>query len=87
MASDESLDAWLTDNVTTGFHAAGTCRMGPASDAGAVVDARLRVRGVDGLYVADASIMPDITAGLTHLTCFMIGERFAELFLDAGSTR
>ena len=87
MASDESLDAWLTDNVTTGFHAAGTCRMGPASDAGAVVDARLRVRGVDGLYVADASIMPDITAGLTHLTCFMIGERFAELFLDARGTR
>ena len=87
MASDESLDAWLTDNVTTGFHAAGTCRMGPASDPGAVVDARLRIRGVDGSYVADASIMPDITAGLTHLTCFMIGERFAELFLDARGMR
>lgn len=79
MRDDASLERWLLENVTTGFHAVGTCRMGPPGDPLAVVDQRLRVRGFENLYVADASVMPDITSGLTHLTCYMIGERFAEL--------
>ncbi|WP_198519611.1 GMC family oxidoreductase [Microbacterium sp. BR1] len=70
-------DVWIKANVATGYHAAGTCRMGPESDPLAVVDDRLRLRGVDGVYVADASIMPTITNALTNLSCYAIGERLA----------
>lgn len=76
-----ALDCWLYENITTGFHGAGSCRMGPSSDATAVVDQYLEVHGVEGLHVADASIMPDITTGMTNLTCYMIGERGAQLLL------
>ena len=79
LRDDASLERWLLENVSTGYHAVGTCRMGPASDPLAVVGQDLRVRGVEGLYVADASIMPDITSGLTNVTAFMIGERAADL--------
>ena len=72
-AGRADLDRWLLENVTTGFHAVGTCRLGE------VVDRELRVRGIEDLYVADASIMPDITTALTSATCVMIGERFADL--------
>lgn len=61
------------------FHGAGTCRMGV--DDRAVVGPDLRVRGVDGLRVADASIMPTITGGNTNAPCYMIGERAAQLVL------
>ena len=53
--------------------------MGPEDDDLAVVSASLRVRGFENLFVADASVMPDITSGLTNLTCYMIGERAAKL--------
>jgi choline dehydrogenase len=82
---DERLERWLLETVTTGFHAVGTCRMGPDGDPGAVVDQQLRVRGVRGLRVADASVMPAITTGLTNLTAFMIGERAADLLGESGS--
>ena len=59
------------------YHAAGTCRMGPASDREAVVDADLRVHGIDGVRVADASIMPVIVDAPTHAACVMIGEKCA----------
>ncbi len=59
-------------------HGAGTCRMGPASDPGAVVDQRLRVHGVSHLWVADASIMPTIPHAATNMTAIMIGERVAD---------
>lgn len=77
VASDERLEEWLRLNVATGYHGAGTCRMGPDGDDGAVVNERLAVRGTEGLYVADASVMPNLTTAMTNVTCFMIGERLA----------
>lgn len=67
---------------TTIFHPVGTAKMGPASDTLAVVDERLRVRGVDGLRVIDASVMPTITSGNTNSPTLMIAERGAEMVLE-----
>ena len=66
---------------TTAFHLAGTCRMGPATDREAVVDDRLRVHGIEGLRVADASIMPQITSANTNAAALMIGEKAADMIL------
>jgi choline dehydrogenase len=70
----------LPNRATSVYHAAGSCRMG--SDERAVVDPSLRVRGVSGLRVADASIMPSITGGNTNAPAMMIGEHAARLVLD-----
>ncbi len=76
--SDAELDAWIARTADTVHHAVGTCRMGTDSDLGAVVDARLRVRGIEGLRVADASVMPRITSGNTAAPSMLIGQRCAD---------
>jgi choline dehydrogenase len=78
LASDEALDDWLVRNLGTSHHISGTCRMGPASDPMAVVNQYGRVHGLDGLWVADASIMPDCIRANTNATTIMIGERVAD---------
>ncbi|MBY0234638.1 MAG: GMC family oxidoreductase N-terminal domain-containing protein [Burkholderiaceae bacterium] len=81
--SDEELARLAGDIATTIFHPVGTCKMGRADDVQAVVDSRLRVRGVAGLRVVDASIMPTITSGNTNSPTLMIAER-AAAWLKAG---
>ena len=83
MASDQALDVFLSREVTTGQHISCTCKMGPASDPMAVVDQYGRVHGLEGLRVADASIMPDCVRANTNVTTMMIGERIAD-FIKQG---
>jgi choline dehydrogenase len=76
--TDAELARLAGDIGTTIFHPVGTAKMGPASDPMAVVDSRLRVHGVQGLRVADASVMPTITSGNTNSPTLMIAERAAQ---------
>jgi choline dehydrogenase len=80
--SDEQLREYILGNIGTSYHPVGTCKMGPPEDPAAVVDERLRVRGVRGLRVADASIMPTIIGGNTNAPAIMIGERGADFMLQ-----
>jgi choline dehydrogenase len=74
---DAKLATFVREHAQTAFHPVGTCRMG--SDDPAVVDCELRVRGLDGLRVVDASVMPRIIRGHTHAPTVMIAERAAAL--------
>lgn len=78
--SDAEIEAWIGRTADTVFHPVGTCRMGTGPDA--VVDERLRVHGIAGLRVADASIMPTIPSANTHAPTVMIAEKASDMILD-----
>ncbi|MBV8503091.1 MAG: LysR family transcriptional regulator [Paucibacter sp.] len=75
---DEALHADIRGRADTQYHPVGTCKMGPATDPMAVVDAQLRVHGVQGLRVVDASVMPTLVGGNTNAPTIMIAERAAD---------
>jgi choline dehydrogenase len=83
VSSDEALQAYVREVGDTTYHPVGTCKMG--TDSLAVVDPELRVHGVEGLRVVDASIMPTITTGNTNAATIMIGEKAADLIKAAGT--
>jgi len=79
LTSDRDLERFVREKADTIYHLAGTCRMGPDSERDAVVDASLRVHGVERLRVADAAIMPNVVNAPTHAACVAIGEKCAVL--------
>jgi choline dehydrogenase len=81
LQSDAEILDWVRNTAETTYHPVGTCKMG--QDPMAVVDNELRVHGIAGLRVADASIMPTLTSGNTNAPCIMIGEKCAEMVLRA----
>lgn len=78
--TDAQLDEDIRQRSETIYHPVGTCRMG--EDRLAVVDSQLRVKGISGLRVADASVMPLLISGNTNAPCMMIGERAAGFMLE-----
>jgi len=82
--SDEDLAGYIRATASSGYHHVGTCRIGRSDDELAVVDSKLRVRGMGRLRIADGSVMPSIISGNTNSVCIMIGERCAELIRCAG---
>jgi choline dehydrogenase/4-pyridoxate dehydrogenase len=80
--SDAQIEAYTRQTAVTAHHPAGTCKMGVDSDPMAVVDDRLRVRGVDGLRVVDASVFPDLVGGNINAPTIMIAERAADLIRE-----
>lgn len=83
---DEKLEEYIRNFASTSLHCAGTARMGPAGDPKSVVDQHLAVHGTENLWVADASVMVNVTTGLTNLTAFMIGERLADWLCNGHDT-
>jgi len=83
--TDAQIEAFIRRHADTIYHPVGTCRMGPAADD--VVDAQLRVHGIDGLRVVDASIMPRIVSGNTNAPVVMIAEKAADLIKAAARAR
>ncbi len=79
MDDDAALDAYIRETLTNDHHAAGTCKMG--QDGTAVVDAQLRVRGVENLRVVDASVMPQVVSGNTNAPTIMIAEKASDMIL------
>lgn len=82
--SDAEIEALLRQRVDTVYHPVGSCRMGP--DALAVVDAELRVHGIEGLRVVDASVMPQVVSGNTNAPAIVIGEKAADLMRGRSAT-
>jgi choline dehydrogenase len=79
--TDDEIDAFVRQNLSTVFHPLGTCKMG--IDEEAVVDPDLKVRGVQGLRVVDASVMPDLVGGNINAPVIMIAEKAADIILGA----
>ena len=85
LTGDDAILDWVRRAAETTYHPVGTCRMG--TDAMAVVDAQLRVHGMEGLRVADASIMPTVVSGNTNAPSIMIGEKCADMVKAAAKVR
>ena len=79
--TDAAIEAWLRANAETAYHPIGSCRMGPGEDA--VVDDQLRVHGIQGLRIADASVFPTMPSGNTNAAAIMVGEKCAELIMGS----
>jgi choline dehydrogenase-like flavoprotein len=79
--TDDQLLEFIRNAASTVYHPVGTCKMGPGSDKEAVVDSELRVHGIQGLRVVDASIMPVIIGGNTNAPTIMIAEKAADMIL------
>jgi choline dehydrogenase len=82
IASDDEILGWIRANAQTAYHPIGTCRMGPAGSK-TVVDEKLKVHGLEGLRIADASIFPTMPSGNTNAPCIMVGEKCADLIRGA----
>ena len=81
---DDDWAEYAQSTYDSHHHGSGTCMMGPASDPMAVVDNRLKMLGIENLYVADASIIPTVPHAATNITCIMIGERLSDFIREAG---
>jgi 5-(hydroxymethyl)furfural/furfural oxidase len=81
----EAVADWIRSSVWSGWHVSGTCRMGGDGDPLAVLDDRLRVRGVDGLRVVDASVMPTIVRANTNISTIAIAEKASDIILGRQS--
>lgn len=80
--SDAQIEQFIRGHADTIYHPVGTCRMGPDPAVGAVVDARLRVHGIDGLRVVDASVMPSVVGGNTNAPVIMMAEKAVDMLRD-----
>jgi len=83
-AEDEDWAEFAQSTYDSHHHGSGTCKMGPASDPMAVVDRRLKMHGMDNLYVADASVIPVVPHSATNVSCLMIGERLSDFIRESG---